>query len=234
MSSTAEILRQLHRIHRQLADLNERADRGPKTIKVREANVARLKGALEEARERTLQSRKAADQKQLQLKSGEDKIVDLQTKLNTANSNREYQTLLEQIEGDKMTNSVLEDEILEGLDKIEQLQIEAGEAEKHLDEGTRQLEQTKKSVADEADLIKADIQRLEAELADAEKSLPENFQAEYSRVVNVRGESAMAHVEDDCCSGCYQQLTPNMISKLMMDHVVCCTSCGCILYFPEK
>ena len=91
MNSTADILRQLHRIHRQLADLNERSDRGPKTISVREANVFRLQSAMEEARENTLQARKATDSKQLQLQSGEDKIGEFKTKLNTANSNREYQ-----------------------------------------------------------------------------------------------------------------------------------------------
>ncbi|MFP6659377.1 MAG: phospholipase [Pirellulales bacterium] len=234
MNSTADILRQLHRIHRQLADLNERANRGPKAITVREANVFRLQSALEESRENTLQARKATDSKQLQLQSGEDKIGEFKTKLNTANSNREYQALLEQIEADKMTNSVLEDEILEGLDRIDELQVEAGQAAKQLEEGEQRLAETKKNVADESDTIRADMQRLEAELNDAEKCLPNDFHSEYSRVVKVRGDAAMAHVEDDCCSGCYQRVTPNMINKLMMDQIVCCTSCGCILYFPES
>ena len=73
-----------------------------------------------------------------------------------------------------------------------------------------------------------------AELAEAEKRLPAEFRAEYDRVVHSRGEHALAQIEDDCCSGCNRRITPNMISKLMMDHVVCCTTCGCILYFQPK
>ena len=58
----------------------------------------------------------AVDKKQLQLKTGEDKVKDLRYKLNASTSNREYQALLEQIAADEMANSVLADEILEGLD----------------------------------------------------------------------------------------------------------------------
>ena len=36
----------------------------------------------------------AVDRKQLDLKSGEQKVLDLRVKLNTANNNREYQALL--------------------------------------------------------------------------------------------------------------------------------------------
>src|SRR5438045_699449 len=39
MSFTAAALRELHRIHRQLADLRERLDRGPKQIKARQGAV---------------------------------------------------------------------------------------------------------------------------------------------------------------------------------------------------
>ena len=42
MSVSASALRELHRIHRQLTDLRERADRGPKQIRARETNLTRL------------------------------------------------------------------------------------------------------------------------------------------------------------------------------------------------
>ena len=47
MAVTAAALRELHRIHRQLSDLRERKERGPKQIKAREANLARLADELE-------------------------------------------------------------------------------------------------------------------------------------------------------------------------------------------
>ena len=46
MNVTAALLRDLHRLHRQLADLRERHDRGPKHFRSREANVHRLEDEL--------------------------------------------------------------------------------------------------------------------------------------------------------------------------------------------
>ena len=49
MSSTPNVslavLRTLHRLHRQLADLREQDQRGPKQIRANEANVARCERA---------------------------------------------------------------------------------------------------------------------------------------------------------------------------------------------
>ena len=42
MTVTAAVLRELHRLHRQLADLRERHERGPKQIRAHEANVKKM------------------------------------------------------------------------------------------------------------------------------------------------------------------------------------------------
>ncbi len=82
MSVTAAALRELHRIHQQLAELRDRLERGPKQVRAREANVAQLEARLAEARDKAKQTQMAVDRKQLDLKSGEQKVVDLRVKLN--------------------------------------------------------------------------------------------------------------------------------------------------------
>ena len=66
------MLRSLHRIHCQLAELNDRLERGPRQIKAREANVVKFEAELATARESVKQTKMAADQKQLNLKSGRE------------------------------------------------------------------------------------------------------------------------------------------------------------------
>ena len=53
------------------------------------------------------------DRKQLDLKASELRIADWKVKLNTCSSNKEYQTMNEQIAAAEMAGSVLADEILE-------------------------------------------------------------------------------------------------------------------------
>jgi uncharacterized protein len=233
MSVTAAALRELHRIHQQLAELRDRLERGPKQVRVREGSVAQLEAKLAEARERAKQTQMAVDRKNLDLKSGEQKVVDLKVKLNAANSNREYQALLEQIAAAEMAGSVLQDEILESMDKTDQLGIAVKEAEKNLASGKQELEKARQAVDSSAANIRADVSRLEVELADAEKALPAELKSDYQRVVRSKGADSLSAVDDGVCLGCGQQITLNMQNELKLSKLVFCKSCGRLLYMPE-
>lgn len=234
MAVTATALRELHRIHCQLADLRERLARGPRRVKAREANVAKLTAELAATQEVVKQTRLAADQKQLDLKVSENKIADWKDKLNSCSSNKEYQTLLEQIAAAEMAGSVLADEILEALEKIDQLEVTVVAAEKLLDTGKNELDKCRDTVVKEASLIRGDIERLEAELAAAERELPSDFKVDYLRVIRNKGADGMAEVDDRVCQGCGQQITLNLQNNLMLSKPVFCTACGCLLYLRES
>lgn len=232
--ASTNILRDLHRIHQQLADLRERLDRGPKQIKAREANVARLEGELAQTKTNAKTARAGADAKQLSLKSGEGKISDLKTKLNQANSNREYQALKDQIAADEMANSVLADEILEAFEKLDTFAKSVAEAEQNVVKAKEELSKAQKAAAEQHDRLVADVTRLEQELKEAEATLPPDFRDAYNRVVRGKGSDAMAQVENGTCTGCYQQITNNMHNELLMGRITFCQgSCGRLLYLPE-
>jgi len=234
MPATTSVLRDLHRIHQQLGDVRDRMERGPKQIKAREANVARLESELNQAKANTKAARMTADQKQLLLKTGEGKIADLKTKLNQASSNREYQALRDQIAADQMANSVLADEILEALERIDELVTATTAAEQKLATAKEDFTKIRQQVADQHDRLAEDLHRLEGEVKEAEAILPDDFRDAYFRIVKSKGSDAMAQVENGTCTGCYQQITQNMHNALLMGRIVFCQgSCGRLLYLPE-
>ena len=175
----------------------------------------------------------AADQKQLQLKSAEGKIGELKVKLNQANTNREYQALKDQIAADEMASSVLADEILEAMEKIDVLKGLVPDAERQVAKVKDDLAKLQQQVRAEEDSLRSDIKRLEGELREAETALPDDFREVYQRVVKAKGPDAMAAIENGSCGGCYQQLTINMVNEINMGRVVLCKSCGRVLYLPE-
>lgn len=233
MSVTAVALRELHRIHQQLADLRERLDRGPKQIKAREANVARLEAELVKAQGDTKTARMHVDQKQLLLKSGETKIEDLRRKLNACGTNREYQALLEQIAADEMAKSVLEDEILESMGKIDECQGVIKGCQEKLAKAKEELSKAQAAVRDQHGSLQTDAERLEVDLKHAEATLPSEFRDAYNRIVKSRGSDAMAQVDGESCGGCFQRLTANTHNALVMGRAVFCQTCGRLLYLPE-
>jgi predicted nucleic acid-binding Zn-ribbon protein len=216
MSVTASALRELHRIHRQLADLRERKERGPKQIRAREANLARLADELAKVQAEHKAARVRSDQKQLLLKSGEEKIQQLKVKLNAAASNREYQ-----------------DEILEAMEKIDELAAQTAEQQQKITASKDELAKAQQAVRDQAGILDADLKRLETELRQAESALPADFREAYQRVVNSKHEDAMAEVQGEFCGGCHQQLTPNNMAELSMALAIFCRNCGRLIYLPE-
>jgi hypothetical protein len=233
MAVTAAALRELHRIHRQLSDLRERKERGPKQIKAREANLARLADELAKLQAEYKGARVRSDQKQLLLKSGEDKVESLKVKLNAAASNREYQALKDQIAADQMAGSVLADEILEVMEKIDELAKQLAEHQQKITAAKDDLSKAQQALRDQAGLLDVDIKRLDGELRQAEAALPADFREHYQRVVNSKREDAMAEVQGEFCGGCFQQLTPNNMAELSMSVAIFCRNCGRVIYLPE-
>ncbi|NLX54733.1 MAG: phospholipase [Planctomycetaceae bacterium] len=233
MTVSAAALRELHRIHRQITDLKGRLDRCPKQVRAAEALLARLEDALAKAKEALTQTRVSADSKQLQLREREHRIQDLQIKLNTCSGNREYQTLKEQIAADKQANSVLSDEILEALEKIDVLQAELTKTESDRNSAAAALESLRVETQGKQERLEAELRRVTLELSQAEQALPSDFKADYVRIARARGEDTLAQVDGNVCSCCYHVLTTQTINELLQSKPVSCKSCGALLYLPE-
>ena len=233
MSINAGALRELHRNHRQLPDLRERLARGPKKVGGTESAVERCENDLKQNKEKLKRCRVFSDEKQLQLKEREDKIKDLQLKLNSCSSNREYQALSEQIAADEQANNVLSDEILESLEKIDDNEAAVSAAVAGFEKAKQDLVGATKRVEDMQPGLQSELERVSQELKQAESALPSDFKTDYDRIVESRGEDALAQIEDDCCGGCYHKLTPQTLNLLSMLRPVFCKNCGCLLYIPE-
>ena len=233
MTSNVSALRLLHRIHTQLTDLRSRLDRGPIQLRAAEANVQRLKGGCEAARESLVRGKVVADEKQLYLQEREDRIEKHRVNLHKAVGNKEYQAILEQIAADNQANSVLSDEILEALEKIETLDAQLAEANSQLSQGEQEQQRVLQKINEITPRLEADVARLTEELMSAKETLPVDFRAEYERISIARGENALAPIEGETCGGCFQLLNPQTVNQLLLDKPVFCPSCGCLLYLSE-
>jgi len=233
MATLTDSLRTLHRIHRQLADLQDRLQRGPRQIRAAEANVKKCEGEVAAAKDSYKHAKMASDDKQLQLRQREAKLKDFEAKLFAAQSNKEYQLLKDQIAADKQANSVLADEILEALDKIDGLQATTKTAESNLAKIKDEALKARQRVEQQQQGLETELARVTGELRAAEDLLDGDFKPTYERLARSMGAEALGPVEGECCGGCSQTLTPQTINALRLDKPVFCKSCGRLLYIPE-
>lgn len=233
MSVTTDTLRDLHRIHRQVADLQNRLNKGPHQVAARQNNVASIEEEHANIKDTLTKARVLADSKQLQLRQREDRLADLRSKLNACSSNREYQTLQEQIAADIQANSVLSDEILEILERIDQQQEQLQRSETDLTKSRALLEELRQRVDGERAGLEDELARVSQELQQAEAALPGEIRAEYFRITRARGEDALAPVEGNTCGSCFHILSAQTMNELSLGVLVFCKSCGTLLYAPE-
>lgn len=225
-----DLLRTLHRMHRQLADLRDRLTGGPRQIAAFKARLAASETALAAANDAVKKGKVTADQKQLQLRSAESKQRDLEAKLNACKTNREYQTLKEQIAADSMAMKVLEDEILEALERIDSLRKDVPPAEQQVAQIKKLVTEKEDEVRREKAQLEAEVARIEGELAAGERELPADIVEAYRRAVKTKGADGMAPIEGESCGGCFQRITDMMMSEVLLGRMVICRGCGRVLF----
>jgi predicted nucleic acid-binding Zn-ribbon protein len=220
----------IHRLHLQLREVQEQMERGPRQLKARQQATQQKQADLEAQKQKHKALRVSADQKSLQLKTNEAKISDLRGKLNQAASNREFDIIRAQIDADTMANSVLEDEILDTLEKVDASQIGI----KQLEEAVATAKADEARVAAETEKIlpglQAQIAELNSALVEAESRLPADFVLQYRRLSQAYGAGALAEVEGNICGSCYVSLPPQLAVQVRAGQVIFCKTCGRLLY----
>lgn len=232
-SPATDALRRLHALHERLRELQGRLDRGPRISQAHGTNLARVEAQLAEAQAKAKEMRIKTDEKQLSLKTGEANVERRRQQLREAKDNREYQALVEQIHADEMANSVLEDEILECMERLDQVLAKLKQAEGAVAKAREDADKTTRGWEAEAPTIRADFQGLEAELKQVEADLPGDFRDLYRRLVGAKGGDALAEIRGEYCGGCNQHVPVNMINGVMLGKPLCCKSCGRLLYLEH-
>ena len=160
----------------------------------------------------------------------ETRIATLEGKMNAAKENREYQTLKEQIAADKQANNVLSDEILELLEQVDVVHAQIEPASERIKAAEAEAAEIEKRVQERMSAVEADLKRVTNELAQVEQQLEGEFKRDYDRLVSLKGEDSIAETEGNCCGGCYQMLTPQLLDRLANHASVVCPTCGRLLY----
>jgi uncharacterized protein len=232
MSAAAAGLKRLHELHLRLQEVQQQLEHGPRQVKARQQILTKKQTEVDALKAELKLVRVLADQKNLQLKSNESKIADLRVKLNQAASNREFDIIRSQIDADTMANSVLEDEILEVLEKVDQFQQKIVKAEGEANQTSADIRKFAGEVESTAPKLRSQSAEIESALVEAEKILPESTMLMYRRLVQAHGAGALAYVEGKSCSACNEILSANYIVELNMGKFIFCRSCGRLLYRP--
>lgn len=232
MTQTNAGLKEIHDVRERLEQVTGEIEKGPRLIAVRRKSIDGKRTELEARRAKLKQLKVASEQKSLQLKSNEAKIHELEGKINSISTNREYDALKNQIAADKMANSVLEDEIIEALEGIDVAQGELKQFEQEVAAAEAEIEAYSVTIRQREPDLQQQANALQARLSEIEVLLPPDVVPIYRRLVQAYGARALARVSSKSCGECYVGLTSQALVELKSGKFKFCT-CGRLMYFAE-
>lgn len=238
MSLTLEIhsvLETLHRIQTELNDLNGRLRRGPLVLKSQEAAIEKATAKCDAVLEKHKQLQVDVKMREQAALASDQAITKRKQQLVEAKNNKDYQALQQQIKADEVARSVLDDEILEAMDKVEQHGKLIPNEEAEVKKAQELYDRTKRKFVEDKPGIEQEIVRCQGLLAEEEKKLSREFREIYDRLVRqVGGANSLACVVNQkFCEGCNYQVPVNSLAMLTQGKPITCSSCARLLFLPE-
>jgi len=230
-----ELLIGLQVIDREIYALTSEKKGMPERVRVIDQALESKKAGIKQAEEKLKGLQVALKDKELQLQQKEEQIKKLQTQLYQLKSNKEYSTMLTEIQGIKADNSVLEEEIIKLMDGIDA-------AKKKIAEEKELFKKEEADAQKEKDTINARGKEIDARLSELstqrEKIVPDieaKVLARYEKVLKNRDGLAIVPVEHSACGGCHMNLPAQVVSEAKLkEDIIVCGSCNRILYVDDN
>lgn len=226
---------QLHKLLEQLDRAEKMLALGPRRIDVAQKKVAAAEDACTVQKEEIHRRRKQADEASLTLKTSEAEVAKHKLRLNEATANKEYQIIQTQIAAAISASEELEDQVLNMLGEVDGATEELTRLENEVVALQQNLAEVKADVLSREPGLTAEIQRVTEEISKTETIIPGGeAKATYKRLRLSMGAAAMARMEDNYCSECNTEATPQDRVQMNMGDFILCRQCGRILYIPVQ
>lgn len=185
----------------------------------------------------TEQEQKLADLKKT-YRSNEDEVqmIEVQIskskeKLSAVKTNKEYQSMLKEIDELNEKLSGIEDQMLADLDRIESYEKELGERKADLADAQSEIQQKQKEIRHKAERQKTELDILSNERNGIWSTLEEKSQQIYEKVKRQGNGTAVAAIVDGICQVCRINIPPQLYNELLrMDQLRVCPNCQRIMY----
>ena len=229
-----------HLVHLQTIDseiyiLKSEKELKPKEIEAIDLAFLEKKKHLAALEEALLNLQKQRKDKELELASKEENIKKLQTQLYQLKTNKEYQAMLQQIEGEKANSSVIEDSILQLFDQTDKIKNDIAQEKQKLQEEEKVSSEQKKNIQQRIKEIDDRLAQLEAQRKQILPDVEQKMLVQYERILHNRDGLAIVSVKDNSCQGCNMYVPAQVINLIKMyERIITCEVCNRILYIEDE
>ncbi len=225
----------LQKIDSEIYGLKAEKEAKPAQVKVMEASYEEKKQGLANLDKASLDLQKQKKDKELELAVKEEGAKKLQTQLFTLKTNKEYQTMLQQIQDTKADGSVMEDKILELMEQADKLKAEIDKEKQNLQEEEKKFNEEKNKIQIRIKEIDDRLAQLDAQRQQVFPQIEPKILSQYERILSNRDGLAIVTVKNNTCQGCNMSVPPQVINLIKMyERIITCEICNRILYIDDE
>lgn len=211
-------------IERYLSGVDQRIEGLSQRLTVVEHQVTEAQLQLD-----TLRKQYRADENET--KSIEAKVAKSDAKLGSVKTNKEYQSILKEIDDLKVKKSAIEDRMIEMLEQIEAAEKQVKVLKADRVDLAREVEEQQNLIRKEAEAQSQELASLNQERDEIWAELDPKMQKMYGRAKHQGKGIAVAAVSDGVCQVCRINIPPQAFIELMrLDSMSMCPNCQRIIY----
>ena len=233
MGPTNVALIRLYQSDQKLRQAQQRLDAVSKNARIQERKTNELSERLRLNQSKLREQQSQSGQLDLDLKARDAKIEKLRSQQQTANTNREYQAFLVEINTEKLDKAKVEEQLLRVMEGVEKLTAETAELETSLAAETAKLEGIRAEIGGRVAELQAEADALKPARDAAAAAVPAKVREAFERLADkFEGEAMSALTKPDrrreeyACSVCNMDLVTDVYNKLhSRDELMFCPSC---------
>lgn len=240
MDVTAKLLR-LYQVEKQLRGLQARLQAAEKFLAEQDKDLGSLSSKRSDLEQQIKLLRAQAGDREGEVKRLDERMSTIRKQMDGAQTNKEYQAFLTELNNYKVDRDRLETSALEFMQKVEDLSktVETVEGQRSERDKVRGVAQTDREARYKE--IESRLVELKAQRDQAAAEVPSDVLLMLTRLLNQRGEEAMASVQVEdrkrheyTCGACQMSIPVDAVSALLSKgKLTLCASCQCILYLDD-
>ncbi|MFP3998501.1 MAG: zinc ribbon domain-containing protein [Desulfobacterales bacterium] len=226
-----DLLIALQENEREEARLNEELKGMPEKKAQMEASLEAFEQDIQTRQERVSAFKKDYRAYDNELELNQSRIKKREVQLHSVKTNKEYQSLLKEIDDIRASNSRLEDASLQCLDDMDSAEKELKEKTREYENRRKQIEQEKQELDKAALDLEERIRQLKFESEAIIEKLDPDLVKKYRQTRDRGGGVGLVQVENAVCKGCHLNIPPQMYNELQRgNELKMCPHCHRLIF----
>jgi len=235
IEESLNLLTELQAVDSKLLDLEISKGDLPKLVQDFEKKIAKLERQIQETDGKLTETQKIRRQTEGQIKLEEEKLKKYQNQLYDVTTNKEYDSLTQEIENEKNLIENLETQILEYITIEEETEKDQTGIGEEMERYSNELKEKKTELNEMLKSSENEELKLQHAREKIVHKLKKPLLNKYMRINKAKHGLAVVPVTRNACGGCFKAIPPQEIVEIRKrDKMICCETCGRMLVWNNK